>query len=270
MKLVGIINEPPFDPISWSGSARYFFSALERQGVLAGALDVDMSKNMDRVFRALNFRPNIAAWREHYHLDPRRFRWLSRLAAERIRAVPGAGGVLQIGAWYSVAERLDMPCFSYHDGNLALRLRSGHIGLPADSAPVRRALEWERSTYARLTGMFAMSEWLARSFVRDFGVPESRVHAVGAGLNFDDIPPIIPDREYPPRFLMVGKDFERKGGPVLLRAFATVRRQVPRAELVLIGPELSNLPDGVHCLGFLSKKDPGQLAKLTQAYATAG
>lgn len=271
MKLVGILNEPPFDPISWSGTARYFFSALQRAGLLSDALNVDMSRSTDLAFRLLNVAPDKRRWRERYHLDVRRFKWLSSIAAQRINAMGGdAQAVLQIGAWYSVSARVGRPCFSYHDGNLALRLRAGHTVLGQSDIAVQRALAWERSTYHGMSGIFTMSRWLADSFINDFGVPASRVHAVGAGINFDTLPDPLPTKQYGPRFLMVGKDFERKGGPLLLRAFAIVRRSVPDAELVLIGPQLATVPEGVRCLGYLSKANPQHLQLLQETYAQAG
>jgi glycosyltransferase involved in cell wall biosynthesis len=271
MKLVGVLNEPPFDPQSWSGTARYFFGALQRQGLLADAVDVDMSLTTDRAFRLLNIGPNKGRWRERYHLDVRRFKWLSHIAAQRIAALASKpDGVLQIGAWYNVSQRVALPCFSYHDGNLALRLRAGHTILGQSHHAVQRALAWERSTYHGMTGIFTMSSWLADSFIKDFGVPAARVHVVGAGINFDTLPDPVADKQYGPRFLMVGKDFRRKGGPLLLEAFSQVRRNIPDAELILIGPQLSSPPDGVRCLGFLSKSNPQDLQLLRRTYAEAG
>jgi glycosyltransferase involved in cell wall biosynthesis len=177
--------------------------------------------------------------------------------------------VLQIGAWYCLPDATDLPCYSYHDGNLALRVRSGQLGLPAHHVAIRRALAWERETYAKLTAIFVMSSWLADSFHNDFGVPRSKIHVVGAGINFDTIPTEQQHSRAPASFLMVGKDFERKGGRVLLEAFRTVRRAVPSAELVLIGPNLPDAPHGVRCLGYLSKKNPAELALIEDAYRRA-
>jgi glycosyltransferase involved in cell wall biosynthesis len=271
MKILGIINEPPYDPLSWSGSSRFFFSALDRAGLLAQAIDIDMSKALDSVYRLLNIGPNRASWRERYHLDTRRFKILSRIAARHIRARSRcAQAVLQIGAWYSVADRVKLPCYSYHDGNLAVRIATGHTVLGAGHPSVRRAMRWEHDTYSRLTGLFAMSRWLADSFVRDFGVPHSKVHVAGAGINFDQLPVVAAGKSYQPRFLMVGKDFKRKGGAILLEAFAKVRQRVPAAELVLVGPDIPNPPAGVRCLGFLSKANPQELATLQATFASAG
>ena len=58
----------------------------------------------------------------------------------------------------------------------------------------------------------------------------------------------------PLRIVFVGQAVERKGLPVLLRAFEALRRQVP-AELTIIGVESQELapmlldPEGVKALG---------------------
>lgn len=271
MKLAGVLNEPAFDPISWSGTARHFFGALDRAGILAGTIDARMSKLADSAFRALNFSLPVENWKERYHLDVRRFRVFTDIAGRKLRAeLSDAEGVLQIGAWYCMPDVTDLPCFSYHDGNLALRVRSKLIGLAPDHPRVSRALAWETQTYAKLAGIFVMSSWLGDSFAQDFGVPRNKIHVVGAGINFDEIPEEVERSTSAPVFLMVGKDLARKGGAVLFEAFRKVRKVVPDAELVLIGPEIADPPDGVRCLGFLSKKNPADVSLLDQTYRAAG
>jgi len=269
MKLVGILNEPPFDPISWSGTARHFFGALNRAGILDEALNVDIPRGLDFAYRLRNIDSNRARWRERYHLDTGRFAAMSRVALRKIRA-SSAAGVLQVGAWYSVGHELALPCFSYHDGNLAVRIRSGHTVLGARHRAVQRAMQWERRTYEGLRGLFTMRRWLADSFVRDFGVPHTQVHVAGAGINFDILPAEPVDKSHDPVFLMVAGDFARKGGAVLLEAFSKVRATIPAAELILVGPQLADPPAGVTALGYLSKAEPAHVALLQRTYARAG
>ena len=271
MKLAGVLSEPPLDPASWSGTAVNFFGALDRAGILAGAIDARVSGLTDKLYRAANFSLPVARWRERYHLDPRRFRAQTRVAGRKLLdSRLHAEGVLQIGAWYCMPEVTTLPCYSYHDGNFALRLRSGRVALAAQHARVQAVLRWERETYAKLRGVFVMSSWLGDSFINDFGVPAGKVHVVGAGINFERLPAERHRTESAPRFLMVGKDFVRKGGEVLLKAFAIVRKAVPAAELVLIGPTMGSPPPGVRCLGFLSKKNPQDVQAIENAYLQAG
>ena len=50
--------------------------------------------------------------------------------------------------------------------------------------------------------------------------------------------------------LFVGREFDRKGGPILLEAFRQLRQRRPRARLLVAGPPMRlNLPEGAIQLG---------------------
>jgi len=69
----------------------------------------------------------------------------------------------------------------------------------------------------------------------------------------------------PDTLLFVGYDFERKGGPDLLRAFAELQRRRPRARLAIVGPDLRVEQAGVSVLGRV-----GDRARLARLYRAAG
>jgi glycosyltransferase involved in cell wall biosynthesis len=262
MKLLGLISEPPFDPRSWSGSSRYFFRSLQRQSLLEDACEIALASAMELSQKALAISWPLSRWRERYHSSVGRFRSLTHAAETEIALHPRAEGILQIGAWFCAPAVTTLPCFSYHDGNAALWYRYYGRRLLSESR-VQRHLEWERQTYARMRGIFVMSRWLADSFIQDFGVPEHKVHVVGAGINFEQLPELI-ERDFSrPRFLFIGRDFARKGGKYLLEAFRIVRRSVPAAELTIVGPEPGGVEPGVQYAGFLRKSDPADLRTLT-------
>ncbi len=269
-RILGVINEPPFHPRSWSGAARFVFNSLQKHGALVDALDVRMSRFEDYLFRARNVRYPLAAWKDAYHVDTGFFRHQTRIVDRRIRAVREPfDAVLQICAYYRVSDVTDRPCFTYQDGTIATRIRAGNIALSPQSPEMRECMRWEHELYRDLRGVFTFSRWLADAFMRDFGVPHSKIIVAGSALNFDPIPAVVTERNTEPHYLIVGRDFERKGGRVLLEAFAKVRRELPRAQLVIIGPTLDRLPDGVTCLGFLDREIPEHVAKLEQAFQRA-
>jgi len=69
--------------------------------------------------------------------------------------------------------------------------------------------------------------------IGDYGVTSEKVRVVGFGANLEFEPP--PGKDYePPRFLFLGRDWERKNGPAVLRAFDAIHGEVPAATLDLV------------------------------------
>jgi glycosyltransferase involved in cell wall biosynthesis len=191
----------------------------------------------------------------------------ARRAADR----HGADAFVQLTGWYRPDPGRPAARASYHDGNLATFLDRPDLELDRDRPGVRRALAYERSLYDAMDVILPMSDWLGRSFVEDFGQAPEKVVTAGAGPNFDVLPE-PPARDWSrPRLLFVGKDWERKGGPQVLEAFARVRANHPDAELTVIGPTALPVdpPPGVRFLGRLDRAVPEQDAALQDAFGQA-
>jgi glycosyltransferase involved in cell wall biosynthesis len=270
-RLVGVIDEDPFATHTWSGISPYLFGALRDRGVLHRAVSAEPSRAGRLLHKLLSVQPTMSRWRFRYHLNLRHYAHMTRTARHRVAECEETAFqvILQIGAWYDMTQATDKTVVSYHDGNLATLLASPYGHPRIGRGHIKAALDYERSLYSRLDLILPMSRWLADSFVRDNGVPASKIVPVGAGVNLPRIRELV-DKDYSaPRILFVGKGFERKGGPGLLRAFARVRREIPDAELTIIGSELPDPPAGVRCPGFISKSDPGGFERLLDEYARA-
>jgi alpha-maltose-1-phosphate synthase len=258
-RIVGIAPGDPWNRRTWSGASHHLFAALERRDALLGAVSALPAGVLETAAKLASFSPRRGRWVERYEYSPMRRALRSRLATRR--AAQAAGGrpyaTLQIGAWYSIGETGDGPRLraSFHDANLALFSRQNTF-IDDPSAPhVQRELAAERHLFDRLDVIFAMSDWLRRSFIEDFGQSPQKVVTTGSGANIRTLPSAVPQRTPSPmRILFVGFDFERKGGPFLLEAFAELRESHPDAELWIVGPEPGEPAPGVRWHGAIDRR----------------
>jgi glycosyltransferase involved in cell wall biosynthesis len=121
------------------------------------------------------------------------------------------------------------------------------------------ALAREREAYLRSRYVIGMSEWCSDDVVSSYGVPREQVRTIlpGANLDEDSLPPAADwDGELSPlRLGLVGIDWERKGGPVLLEAASILARMGHDVEVVVLGPDSSRLPAHhlLKALGYVNK-----------------
>ena len=85
--------------------------------------------------------------------------------------------------------------------------------------PIPAAETWadERAIYAAATLLAPWSTWAARSLVDDFAVAEDKICVSPPAVDVRRIGPRVDRGAGLPRILFVGNDWERKGGPRLLR-----------------------------------------------------
>lgn len=143
---------------------------------------------------------------------------------------------------------------------------------------VRLAHAQEARALANCAAAIYPSDWAARSAIEDYGANPAKVHVLPFGANVA-VPPAdlvarsIERRCFDPlRILFVGRDWQRKGGDIVLQACDIAVRNGMRLRLDVVGidqpPE--PLPDFATSHGSLAKSDPGQRdrfeALLSQAH----
>ncbi len=264
---------------SWSGISKSLVDHLRSAGHAVVTGDVDLA-GVDRwLGAALTFAIDRRRWGTRFHLSGPPFRLRSRRAAQQIAAQRRRLDViLQVGATFQPLGRGAIPHFLCCDSNVRMAERGAAWGHSDAVSLTRRELadveRRERDVYRRADGIFTLSERLRRSFIEDLDLPPERVHAIHAGPNFDvtRIPRTPPraDRDHAPTILFVGRQFQRKGGDVLLRAFGRVRQRLPDARLLIAGPAtLAAHEPGVTCLGDLNKNQAAGWDALVAAYQSA-
>lgn len=122
------------------------------------------------------------------------------------------------------------------------------------SRMIQSRRKYQQEVYQNVSGLFAMSEYAARTSCEYYGIERSKVHVVHAGCNVQthDASARPLEREY---VLFVGRDFQRKGGDLVVDAMNMVRKH-HNVDLVIAGPEKwmrkESMPDGIHMLGNIS------------------
>jgi alpha-maltose-1-phosphate synthase len=275
VRVIGATDGDPWARATWSGSSLRLLGALERQGALAGAVNVK-PRALDLVEQAASWSHDGARWRQRYRgaaapLSPLVRTAMSAIGSRRV----GTGGdaVLQISGWYDANGRAPIGRLlaTYQDANGALWRRRPELVLDPDDRGLARARAHEQRVYDRADVIFTMSEWARRSFVDDYGQPEGKVVTVGAGVSLDALPDLdgLARPDGPPRVLFVGRTFARKGGPTLLGAFALLREREPDAQLWIVGPPPGAPAPGVTWLGPIFRDEPGGAARLDDLFRRA-
>jgi starch synthase len=280
VKFVGVvggsIGVDPFDRKTWSGLSHYFFSALNTSGALHRAFGVQPNALLRYALMARSFHPCRSVWRKSFFIECAYRNAATKVIIDRISLEDLDHPFLQIGAMFNTPEAVKgrTLCFSYHDGNLAQSITNNVTLKALSPQKLGAALKYEMDLYQSLDGIFTTSEYLRDSFVKDFGIPPSRVVNVGAGVNLDRIPALLNDKNYDTKqILFIGVEFERKGGWNVLKAFKILREKHKNAKLHIVGPRALMLPvelsRGVEYHGYLQKADPSHMKKMNQLFRRA-
>lgn len=208
----------------------------------------------------------------------RRARWqaragptVARLRQASVAARLGRAGpfdaVVHVHGAFPVAT--EAPVATYDDLTVVQAVRLGYLEFARMPArQIDRRIELQREAFQRATACCTTSTWAAASVIADYGVPPQRVFAVGLGTNRPAAPP--PARDWTvPRFLFVGKDWQRKNGAAVVAAFRKVRAAVPGAELHLVGDVPAVDQAGVTAHGPLRLAHPAERAAVDDLYRRA-
>ena len=260
MKILFLCEGDPETHDSWSGVSLSVTTHLRREGHEVFTGDVDLYGLRRLVVAGRTVARPRKRWWVRYHLDTPGFRARSAKAAKIVRSFENEIDViLQVGATFRLPADIDVPLALYCDSNISLS-RAGAAGHSEAAMLTDREYEEirrrEAEVYDRADLIFTMSDMLARSFSVDFGIEPHRLMTIHCAPNvpFPDVGSSEPVADHRPTVLFVGRDFERKGGALLMRAFPEVRRRVPDALLQVVGYVPSDpQPDWARFVGFQSR-----------------
>ena len=238
-------------PITLSRTPHFMFGALAKRFPVT-RLSYAPTGITKLAVAAATFRPSRDRWRSRFHNSRLAHRVLTRTLNRRVRRLDGEFDLtLQCLGWVHGQPR---PYALYVDQTRLMAERGWPEWMPFDRGERPRVLELEREQYTNAHHIFAMGEPGRESLVEEYGVDPARLSVVGGGVNFDQLPePVGPADE--PNILFIGRDFERKGGDLLIEAVQRVRGEVPGATLHLVSVFDSYDADGVIAYGNDTTRD---------------
>lgn len=128
-------------------------------------------------------------------------------------------------------------------------------------------LRLQRQFYSDCRGVFTMGNWLAKYLVQECGLPNEKIHHVGGGINSSPhaLDPLSRKRN---TFLFAGRDFERKGGDLVLAAFAKLIEAGYDYRLIIAGPDENPAPGarGVQFVGDIDNSSLGNLMATSDVF----
>jgi starch synthase len=242
----------------------HLFEALHRRFSGMQFINPELTQLQRYRVAALTVRANRSDWVERFYKSAYATRLRSANAARAIRAMPRKPDmVLQVHALFA---QNDSPGVLYIDCTHAQSARLWPAWNPLSGAALRHWYRREKQIYASARHLFAFCEATRQSLIDDYGIAADRVTVTGAGVNFARLPDARSTRRSgPPTILLIGNDFVRKGGIVLLEAFQRVREVLPDARLRLVGVD-PGIPDqpGVEVLGRIDDRE-----RIAELYADA-
>jgi glycosyltransferase involved in cell wall biosynthesis len=219
----------PEDPSTWSGIPYGLKQGLASYGVETVGVGVALPRAAER----LGLLVSGAVRRSRYDAWYTRGMEAARnaVAARRFRAAPTVDAAVVGGAEFRLPG--EVPVAIWADLTVVQARRYHPVFARLSEGTFRAWRARQDQAYASAAGLAAASHWTAESMVRDHRADPVKVHVVGFGINrwaeerrggWDE-----------PRLLFVGREFERKNGPAVVRAFGRLREEHPGARLDLVG-----------------------------------
>jgi glycosyltransferase involved in cell wall biosynthesis len=253
----------PLAPSTWSGIPSELASGLRERGIDVAGLEATPPSPLREgalAIAAAVRRSRVDAW---YTRGMHALR--EAVAARRLQALGPLDGVVLLGAEFGLPAGTRYVVWT--DMTLA-QARASHPVFRRLSAGTFRGWNARQARILRAAhSVVAASHWTARSLAEDYGLPAERVHVVGFPRNHT--PPPRTGEWAPPRFLFVGREWERKRGADVVEVFASVRAAHPQAQLDVVGRHPPLHAPGVTGHGPLRLSVPEEAARAAELFASA-
>ncbi|MBC7228964.1 MAG: glycosyltransferase family 4 protein [Actinobacteria bacterium] len=169
----------------------------------------------------------------------------------------------------------DIPVVYESDATFALMVEYYDFYRDLMRTSLRQGHWIERAAISRAAACIFPAHWTAASAIEDYGADPLRVFVVPFGANIDEDPPYADAvralRPGPIRLLLVGVDWERKGGPIAFETLLELERMGVAASLTVCGcrpPENLRHPR-LRVIPYLDKNVKEHARELARLYMDA-
>lgn len=263
----------PRDRRSWSGTAYHLLRALEQRVQRVQVVGPLRPQPQWFVGQAVNqVLLHTVGKRFNYRDSMLMAKAYAQMAGHQVQDVDLV--VAPAGLATTALLQCQAPIIYINDRTIAGALGYHKVlsGLTAWSA--RESLALERRALGRASLSVFSSAWAADAARTALPAAAEKVRVIPFGANLEALPPVPVGRDFPPeriKLLLLGVNWDDKGGPIAYAALQELKRRGHKATLVVCGcipPVSFDDPDLVR-EGFLDKNDPGQRARLEEHLRTA-
>ena len=240
---------------TWSGIPWFFLQAGIAAGLFRGGVTLDPHSLRTRRLLWNALRPLTLQRPGGYQYSRD---YLERLWSSRLEPT-GIDEYISHFPLLPPRARTSAPISYYLDATLHQNFEDYGFGRVVGSRVQRDALAREREAFHAARYVVCMSRWCADDVKGFYGVPHARVRVILPGANLDEQSVPAPEswngELKPLRLGFIGKEWERKGGPLLLEIATRLQRMGHEVEVVVIGPDPASLPShrSLRAVGFINK-----------------
>ncbi|KYC63713.1 glycosyltransferase family 4 protein [Heyndrickxia coagulans] len=224
---------------TWSGTPMSLYKSLEAiEGVKVTNIDVQLSKIEWGIVALTQFmrRKNLSFNTLALKLMSRKLN--KKLKGAKFDAVIEIGdiGIIKDINYYVYQDLCIYSLIEEYKNNYDVFVNYSGFGKFSLEDLYKRN-KWQKKFYDHCSGIFTMSEWLKQTIERNYNITKEKIHTVKAGINVKGSKLNIEKDKNTKYILFVGRDFTRKNGLNVIRAFKKLSKSNKHLRLVIAGPE---------------------------------
>lgn len=273
MKLAYATTFDAQDVINWSGTPFYMSHAFTEEGETIDYIG-NLSRQLPPFFKLTQYWKKIAAGqRESPRFNIHAAKFYSEQVARALKTIKSDA---------VIAPQMNPICYLDCPQPLVLWTDALYTGLLGfypgfsnhSAESIRQGNIITKECLSRCSLAIFSSDWAARTALEMYGVSKEKVKVVPFGANIqcshtlDDIRTMLKSRSRETlKLLFIGKHWHRKGGDIVFKVAKALHHAGQSVELHFVGchpPENIAIPSYIHCYGFISKRTPEGIEKISR------